>query len=213
MVPMVLFLLPLPETLLFVGIVHWFSDLWKVFLFKTGFDKKLVFLFGIPGILCAWIGGSLVVSFPKDTSSRLVGGILLAYVFYTLFKPKAKIKNNYLWSVVGGAGSGFMGGLTGIGGGALRAIVLTSFKISKESYLFLAGLLGALIDISRIGAYITAGVKLNFDLVVVILISIGISLWASKLAKKWIEKISNDTFRKIIAFLLFLLGTKLILYP
>ena len=50
MVPVVLLFLPLPETLLFVGVIHWFGDLWKILLFKHGIHKKLLIYFGIPGI-------------------------------------------------------------------------------------------------------------------------------------------------------------------
>ncbi|MDD2341139.1 MAG: sulfite exporter TauE/SafE family protein, partial [Methanosarcina sp.] len=36
MVPVLLIVLPLPQTLLLVGIIHWFNDIWKLLLFWEG---------------------------------------------------------------------------------------------------------------------------------------------------------------------------------
>jgi len=38
MVPILLFFLPLPQTLLLVGIIHWFGDIWKMFFSGKGFS-------------------------------------------------------------------------------------------------------------------------------------------------------------------------------
>jgi len=62
MVPVLSLFLPIPETLLFVGIVHWFGDVWKMLLFKKGFDWKLTLLFGIPGALVSFWAASLPLS-------------------------------------------------------------------------------------------------------------------------------------------------------
>src|SRR3989344_5966349 len=80
MVPIILLFLPLPETLLLVGLIHWFGDIWKMLLFKHGFDKKLLFYFGIPGVLMAILGGLIVVDIPEKYASQLVGSILILYV-------------------------------------------------------------------------------------------------------------------------------------
>src|SRR3989304_1238101 len=86
MVPVVLLFLPLPETLLFVGVVHWFGDLWKMFLFKKGIDWNLLIFFGIPGVIMAYVGASLVLTLPERLLSQFVGAILIAYVIYLLLK-------------------------------------------------------------------------------------------------------------------------------
>ncbi len=48
MVPVVLLFLPLPETLLLVGIIHWFGDIWKMYFFKKGIDWELLVFFWNP---------------------------------------------------------------------------------------------------------------------------------------------------------------------
>ncbi len=51
MVPILLFFLPLTQTLLLVGIIHWFGDIWKILLFREGLQWKLIFTFGITKII------------------------------------------------------------------------------------------------------------------------------------------------------------------
>jgi|GEM_PF-1629972 uncharacterized membrane protein YfcA len=51
MIPVMVLFYPLAEALLFVGIIHWFGDVWKLLLFREGIRWKLILSFGIPGIL------------------------------------------------------------------------------------------------------------------------------------------------------------------
>ena len=53
MVPILLIVFPLPQTLLLVGIIHWFNDIWKMLLFRKGIRWNLFLAFGLPGILQA----------------------------------------------------------------------------------------------------------------------------------------------------------------
>ncbi|KKU47123.1 MAG: hypothetical protein UX67_C0049G0014, partial [Candidatus Woesebacteria bacterium GW2011_GWF2_46_8] len=82
MVPVVLLFLPLPETLLLVGVIHWFGDLWKMYFFKKGVDWELLVFFGIPGIAAAYLGASLVFQLPEQLVSQFLGAILIAYVIF-----------------------------------------------------------------------------------------------------------------------------------
>ena len=91
MVPVVLLFLPLPETLLLVGVIHWFGDLWKMYFFKKGVDWELLVFFGIPGIAAAYLGASLVFQLPEQLVSQFLGAILIAYVIFLLLRP-SKLK-------------------------------------------------------------------------------------------------------------------------
>src|SRR3972149_6826163 len=114
MVPIVLLFLPLPETLLLVGVIHWFGDIWKMYFFKKGFDTKLLLLFAVPGIIMAYVGARMALTLPEVLLSRFVGLILLSYVVYLFFKPNFKLKDNVLTASLGGAGSGFVVGVGGV---------------------------------------------------------------------------------------------------
>lgn len=213
MVPIILFFYPLPETLLLVGVIHWFGDLWKVFLFKRGINWKLLITFGAPGIITAWIGATLVLSLSTSLLTQIVGALLVAYVLWLIFNPSFKLKQSFTSAFLGGAGSGLLGGISGVGGGALRAVVLSAFNLPKEVYIFTSGLLGFVIDASRIATYILGGVKIPAFLIYGMIVFIPASFAGAYLGKYLADKIPQKSFRFIIAFFLLLIGVKFVFYP
>jgi len=213
MVPIVLFFYPLPETLLLVGIIHWFGDLWKMFLFKHGINWKILLFFGIPGILTGILGAYLVFKLPESLLSQIVGGLLIAYVIFLMLRPKFKLRPSATVATLGGAGSGFLGGISGVGGGALRAVVLTAFNLPKAVYIFTSGLLGFVIDASRIGTYIFGGTKIPTYLIWGFLVFIPASFIGAKIGKVVADKIPEKKFRFVIAIFLFLVGVKFLFFP
>jgi len=213
MVPIVLFFLPLPETLLLVGLIHWFGDLWKMLLFKHGVHKKLLIYFGIPGIIASAYGASLIVHLPENLSSRIVGTILVSYVTFLILEPNFRLKETNLTASLGGISSGFLAGISGVGGGALRAVVLTAFNIPKSTYIFTAGVLGALIDASRIVTYFAGGTRIATTLLLGFILFIPTSFVGAEIAKKFVDKIPQKLFRSVVAVFLFLLGIKLLVFP
>jgi uncharacterized membrane protein YfcA len=92
MVPVLLIFYPVPQTLLFVGIIHWFGDVWKLLLFRKGFQWKLILGFGIPGIAATVWGASLVFSIRAIILSRILGIFLVCYVVYLFLKGSFRIK-------------------------------------------------------------------------------------------------------------------------
>src|SRR3989338_4040633 len=73
MVPVLSFFLPLPQTLLFVGIIHWFGDIWKMLFFKKGFNITLILLFGIPGIIVSFLAAKLPLTLSETLLQRSLG--------------------------------------------------------------------------------------------------------------------------------------------
>lgn len=213
MVPVVLLFLPLPETLLLVGVIHWFGDIWKMYFFKHAIDWKLLTFFGIPGVITAALGASLTLALPEKLLSGFVGGLLMAYVIFLLRRPNFKIKGTNLAAALGGAGSGFLGGISGVGGGALRAVILTAFNVPKSVYIFTSGLLGAVIDSSRIATYLVGGTRINYNLGLGLILFIPASFLGAKVAKKVVNKISQQNFRIVVAAFLLVIGVKLLFFP
>ena len=213
MVPIVLLFLPLHETLLLVGLIHWFGDLWKILLFKHGIHKKLLIYFGIPGIIASAYGAGLIVHLPENLSSGIVGSILVSYVIFLILEPNFRLKETNLTASLGGISSGFLAGISGVGGGALRAVVLTAFNIPKTTYIFTSGVLGALIDASRISAYIIGGTRINLTHLLGFLLFIPASFLGAEIAKKVVNRIPKTKFSIVIAGFLFLLGVKLLFFP
>lgn len=212
MLPVLLFFIPLPVALLFVGIIHFFDDLWEVFLFRQGINWKILLSFGIPGVIASFIGASLAVLEPQPILLRLLGILLILYFFFILKKPKFKIPSNSTFAGLGGTMSGFIAGIFGIGG-PVRAMFLSSFNLPKETYLFTSGTIAIFIDPARIITYYLGGTRLQENLYWGLLIFIPISYIGSKLAKNYIDIISQKKFRIIVGIFLFVAGLKLLLIP
>jgi len=212
MVPIVLLFYPVPQTLLFVGIIHWFGNIWKLILFRKGFQWKLILSFGVPGIVASFLGASLVFNIPGIILSQILGTFLICYVIYLFLKSSFKIKPSLLTGACGGALSGFFAGVFGIGG-AVRGLFLTAFDLPKEVYIATAGAIALFIDTTRLTTYFLKGARLEQLLLWGLLIFIPASFLGAKIAKHIVDKIPQEHFRKVVAVFLLLVGIKLILLP
>lgn len=212
MLPIIIPFFPYEIALLLVGIIHFFDDVWEIMLFRQAANWKLLLSFGIPGILASFIGAKLVIFEPQNLLIRLLGGVLLFYVFLIIKKPRFEISHKTAHTRIGGFLSGFMAGIFGLGG-AIRALFLSSFNLSKETYLFTSGAIAIFIDPVRLLTYFRDGARLTGNLSWEIFIFIAISFVGSRLAKAYVDKISQEKFKKIVGIFLFLAGLKLLIFP
>lgn len=210
MVPILLLFFPVPETLLFVGIIHWFGNMWKLLLFRRGFQWKLILAFGLPGIIATYIGASLMFDVNPQILSRVLGGFIVAYVFYLFFRSSFKIPQSLPASICGGALSGFCAGIFGIGG-AVRALFLSAFNLPKEIYIATAGAIALAIDTTRLSRYLIGGAHLDNKLLWALPLFIIASFIGAKIAKRLVDKIPQKHFRTVVAVFLLLVGLKLLI--
>jgi len=212
MVPILLFFFPLPQTLLLVGVIHWFGDIWKIVFFKKGFNWKLILTFGIAGIAASYLGASIVFSVSEKLLPQILGGFLIAYVLFLFLKPKFKIPKNTLTALSGGGLSGFFAGIFGVGG-AVRGVFLSAFDLPKAVYISTAGAIALFIDSTRITTYLLNNVTLERQFLWGFLLFIPASLIGAGVAKKIVDRIPQDKFRIVISVFLFLVGIKFLLFP
>ena len=115
MIPVMTLFYALPETLLFVGIIHWFNDLWKLLLFREGLRWKLILSFGLPGIVATVVAARLVFAVSGTVLARILGVFLIGYVVFLFVRSAFKIRPSPLAGALGGALSGFFAGVFGMG--------------------------------------------------------------------------------------------------
>jgi len=211
MVPVLLLYFPLPQTLLLVGIIHWFGDIWKIALFRKGMNWRLILLFGIPGALFTFFGARLVFSVPETLLSQILGGFLLAYVTFLFAKPSFKFTQTPFTAITGGVLSGFFAGIFGVGG-AIRGAFLSVFDLKKAVYISIAGAIGLAIDTARIATYVSSGAMLPNQLWRGLLVFIPASLLGAQLAKKIVDTIPQENFRTVVAVFLLIVGVKLLFF-
>ena len=212
MVPVMLLFYPVPETLFFVGIIHFFGNVWKLVLFSKGLRWGLILSFGIPGITATYLGASLVFDIPAVVLSRVLGSFLILYVVYLFAKSSFKVKPSLFFGACGGALSGFLAGVFGIGG-AVRGLFLTAFDLPKAVYISTAGAIALFIDATRLTTYFSKGARLPELLLYGLPLFIPASFLAAAIAKRIVDRIPQEHFRKIVAVFLLLMGIKLLLLP
>ena len=212
MVPVLVMFFPLPETLLLVGIIHWFGDVWKIWLFKRGIRWRLWLAFGITGVLYSYWGALLSVAAPEELMKRILGGVLVGYVIFLFAKSSFELPATTAAAGIGGAASGFMAGIFGVGG-AVRGAFLAAFDLDKAVYIATSGAIAIVIDTARIGQYIYGGARLGSELLWGMLLFIPASFVGAELAKGVVERIPQDKFRFVVAAFLMLAGLKLLIWP
>jgi len=212
MVPIMLMRYPVPQALFFVGIIHFFGNVWKLLLFRKGVRWKLILSFGVPGIIGTYLGASLVFNITAVVLSRILGSFLIIYVVYLFVKSSFKVKPNLVFGACGGALSGFLAGVFGIGG-AVRGLFLTAFDLPKAVYIATAGSIALFIDATRLTTYFSEGARLPKSLLHGLPLFIPASFLGAAIAKRIVDKIPQQHFRKIVAVFLLLMGVKLLLLP
>jgi len=211
MIPVMTLFLPLPITLLFVGIIHLCGDIWKVLLFKRGFEWKLVLGFGISGIVASFLGASLSLHAQALPLKRILGAFLILYVIYLLVKRNWSLPKTHTTAVFGGCLSGLSAGFFGVGG-AVRGAFLMAFNLPKEVYIFTSGLIALFIDVTRISRYIWGGTRLEQNLLLALLAGIPFSFIGAYLAKRFLDKLPQKIFRVFVSFFVALVGAKLLIW-
>lgn len=211
MIPVLALFLPPVETIFLVAIIHWFGDIWKVALFRSGVRARLILLFGIPGLLAGFGGASITLGSDQGVLLRILGGFIAAYALFLLLQRKFKVPANTATALGGGALSGFFAGVFGIGG-AIRSMFLSAFDLPKEVYIATAGAIGLMVDATRIVTYMTGGITLPAHLWYGLVLFIPLSLLGAAIAKKVVGLIPQDKFRILVGAFLFVIGMKLMLW-
>jgi uncharacterized membrane protein YfcA len=212
MIPVLLLFYPVPQTLFFVGIVHFFGNVWKLLLFRKGVRWRLILSFGVPGVVATYLGASLVFNIPAAILSRILGSVLIIYVIYLFVESSFRVKPSLIFGACGGAISGFLAGVFGVGG-AVRGLFLTAFDLPKAVYISTAGAIALFIDTTRLTTYFENGARLPTMLFYGLPIFILASFLGAAIAKRFVDRIPQEHFRKIIAVFLLLMGIKLLLLP
>lgn len=209
MIPVLVFFVPLPIALLFVGLIHLCGDIWKILLFKRGFDWKLVLAFGLSGIVASFLGASFSLQDQALPLKQMLGAFLILYVVYLFLKREWALPKTHVTAACGGMLSGLLAGFFGIGG-AVRGAFLTAFNLPKEVYIFTSGLIALFVDVTRVTRYIRGGTRIQEDLLYALILSIPISFVGAYLAKRFLDRLPQKFFRIFVGVFLAIVGARLL---
>ncbi|MDP3900577.1 MAG: sulfite exporter TauE/SafE family protein [bacterium] len=222
MIPVLVIFFSPVEAIFLVAIIHWFGNIWKVALFRSGFNMRLLMLFGVVGLATSYLGAFVSLGANEAILLRVLGAFLAGYALFVVFQSllrqgyggqtKFKIPAGNITAISGGALSGFFAGMFGIGG-AIRSAFLSAFDLPKAVFITTAGAIGLLVDSTRIITYFTGGATLPRELWYGLILFIPVSFLGAQIAKKLVDRIPQHKFRIVIAVFLLAIGVKLIFWP
>ena len=211
LVPVAIHFMDVRTAVFIVACFHLFNNLFKIRLFWRKIDFKTFLLFGIPSIIFAFTGAFFISILPVDIIKKVLGVFLIIYAIYSLIKPRFAIKKSKWTAIAGGSFSGLLAGLIGLGG-AIRGAFLVTFNLAKEIYVGTSAAIATVIDLTRIPTYIFTGAAREIESYIILLLFLIVSAYFGvRTGKALLNRINQDTFRRIVSVALFLVGIKILI--
>ena len=192
------------EVLGITSLLHVFSNISKIYLFRKGFNWDIFKKIGISSIIFVIIGAYLSKYIESRIAELILGIFLILYASFLLLRPQCFIKPSTPNAVLGGGLAGLMAGLLGTGG-AIRGLTLASFNLHKDMFLATSALIDFGVDFSRFiiyfgQEYITKSMWVHTPMLLII------SFVGSYIGKILLGKISQDSFKKLALWLILCVG-------
>ncbi len=203
-VPIASYFLDFHSVLGITALFHVSSNLTKIFLFRKGFNLKLVLTIGIPAVVFV-IVGSFISKFIETKFLEIFLSIFLITVSLSLLIfNKLALKPTLKNSIGGGILSGIIAGLLGTGG-AIRGIVLAAFSLKTEAFIATSAIIDMGIDISRSVVYFFNGFVHKDDLYLIPILLV-VSIIGTLIGKKILTRVSETQFKSLVLVLILITG-------
>ena len=223
--PVFMIFFPVDLAIALTGVVHFFNNIFKLLLVGKKADKEVLLRFGIPAVIAALIGSWVMLKIPDvkplfvyELLGRsfevypvkfIISVLLIFFACLDLIPFFDKLKFGKDKLPIGGALSGFFGGLSG-NQGALRSAFLVKAGLSKETFIGTTVVISAFVDFTRLSVYATrfstTGLRENWLLIVVATIS---AISGAFLGNRLLKKVTMKYLQTFIAILLIALSIAL----
>jgi uncharacterized membrane protein YfcA len=160
--------MPLEQAVAATAVVHLLNGLFKLEMLHRHVDRAVLLRFGLPALLAAALGawllsllGTLPVlhaytafghAFAITPIKLIIGALLLGFALFEIVPALRDLTFDTRWQPLGGALSGFFGGLAGMQG-ALRSAFLARSGLEKQAFVATGSAIACLIDLSRLSVY------------------------------------------------------------
>lgn len=220
--PLFMLFFPVDLAIALTGVVHFFNNIFKLFLVGRQANKQVVLRFGIPAVIAAFVGAWLLLQMTdlKPLFSYQIGRrtfevsplkftisiLLILFALADLIPYFNKLQFGKDKLPIGGALSGFFGGLSG-NQGALRSAFLIKAGLSKEAFIGTAVVVSTLVDFTRLSVYATRFSKagLQENLVLVACVTLG-AITGAFIGNKLLKKVTLKFIQMIVALMLIIVS-------
>lgn len=227
LLPAFLLYFPADLAVAMTAIVHFANNLFKLALLGRHANRSVIVRFGIPAIVSALVGAHVLLaissaeplasyslfntSFQITTVRLLMGALIIAFALLEAVPSFRAFEFDARYLPLGGALSGFFGGLSGHQG-ALRSAFLVRAGLSKECFIATGVVIACLVDVTRLGVYAqhfaASGIRENAELIVAATLS---AFAGAFIGSKLLQKATLTIVQSIVAALLLVIGVLLCL--
>jgi|SRR5215203_5759205 len=223
--PVFMIFFPVDVAIALTGIVHFFNNIFKLILVGKKANRQVLLRFGIPAVIAAFAGAWLLLQitdikpvFSYEISGRtfevslvklIISILLIIFALMDLIPYFNKLQFDKNKLPIGGALSGFFGGLSG-NQGALRTAFLIRSGLSKESFIATAVVVSTFVDFTRLSIYATrftkSGLHENITLVACATVA---AIAGAYIGNKLLKKITLKFIQTLVAIMLIVLSIAL----
>jgi uncharacterized membrane protein YfcA len=223
--PAFMLFFPLKVAIALTGIVHLLNNLFKMGLVGLKANWQVVLRFGSPAILGAIAGASLLLRFSENeplfsyklfdhqfevfTIKLIVAALMAFFALFEIIPALKKLEFDKNKLIIGGAISGFFGGLSGHQG-ALRSAFLIRYGLEKEVFIATGIVIASIIDVTRLGLYFTRMQSVNIQENLPILITAILSAFlGAYFGRKLLKKVTLGFVQWTVAVMILVLSALL----
>lgn len=223
--PVFMLFFPIDLAIGLTGIVHFFNNIFKLILVGKNADKAVLFRFGVPAVIAAIIGSWLLLTISDSAPlfsyemfgktfevfpvKLIISVLLIIFASIDLIPYFKKLQFGRDKLPIGGALSGFFGGLSG-NQGALRSAFLIKAGLSKEAFIGTAVVVSTFVDFTRLSVYATQFTKtgLHENLTLVICATLA-GIAGAFIGNKLLKKVTLHFLQVTVAIMLILISIAL----
>jgi hypothetical protein len=220
--------LPAPVAVAATGVVHLLNNLFKGTLLRKRADWPTVLRFGVPAVPAA-VAGAWLLALLGDTprlfewsafdrrfgptgAGLAIGLLMILFAALELQRWFQELKAPPRLMPLGGAVTGFFGGLTGQQG-AFRSMFLLRSGLTAERFIATGVMIAILVDLSRLATYAaffpTAELNPAGREALLVLVGTLSAFAGAYVATRRLDRITIATVRYSVAALMLMIGAAL----
>lgn len=220
--PVFVIFFPVEVAIALTGVVHFANNLFKIVLVGKSADKTVLLRFGIPAVLTAFAGAWLLLritvlpalytyelwgrTLQVTPVKLIIAIILIVFSVLEILPSFKKLQFGKDKLFLGGALSGFFGGLTGIQG-AIRSAFLIKSGLSKEAYIGTGVVIASLVDFTRLSVYASRFASANLQENIPLLLTATLAaLTGAYLGKRMLKKVTLRSIQLLVAVMLIIIS-------
>jgi len=228
LMPVFALFFPVPLAIAATAIVHFANNIFKFGLMAKQADWRVVVRFSVTAAIAAMAGAGLLTLFdtmPVVASYTLggstfeitmikavIGTLITMFAILELWPRFQALAFPPRWLPLGGALSGFFGGLSG-NQGALRSAFLLKIGLSKEAFVATGVVSAVIVDAARLVIYgagfMSGHLAQSKEILMPVVVGTVCAFIGSFVGKRLLQKVTMRTVQIVVAVAMLLIGAGL----